>query len=594
MNYRYITLSPGAKQEVKKRMKQFQDDHPEIDLRACYSAILKIDRNIADKIFDISKEGLTTVEDLIYDMLDIPEGMPIEIYDAFSSYIDTKKSHFRVIFRLKDLTQMPFYEGQEINFILDEKEARRSDIPEIISLHKIDTVNGLEAEEFLKRRKAYIAAIREVKMTTNAKGLRVNELFKVACNPNYEINKNTLVKIAKDSLNRPLAPMELLVPPNSIKLVQETYYRYLKGSYFEDFTLPEIESITRYNLLETEKGLSIRFSSIPDRKLDEVLEVLRNKTNITLAIEGEDRQRILAKNLSFKGISVHYTCDLVTEALEDFIDRFDKQTEITVGAKDVNETTVSLTKYRVLLRELKKVVEGIPLNMPERYRFKEVYIRLGKMLKYDRKITKKNKNLESYQNENKRKSRNLVNALVKKECVCAGIAETLRQALGLVGITSKNCISQKHGGIAHEFNIVKIDGNWYNADLTWDLDSIKRGEYPIYSLKSDKEFENIHTKDPLEFHKKSEIEIKCPNSLELFLGLKIKKFLKGKLEKNLFLSQKESAQEIVASSQNEKQKRQAFLQTIKQRHTLDTAQVSTKENPNIMRKGKEKEEKGER
>lgn len=42
----------------------------------------------------------------------------------------------------------------------------------------------------------------------------------------------------------------------------------------------------------------------------------------------------------------------------------------------------------------------------------------------------------------------------------------------------------------HAWNQIKLDGVWYNMDLTWDRDRIVAGEMPLYLLKSDRDFAN--------------------------------------------------------------------------------------------------------
>ena len=50
----------------------------------------------------------------------------------------------------------------------------------------------------------------------------------------------------------------------------------------------------------------------------------------------------------------------------------------------------------------------------------------------------------------------------------------------------------------HGWNIVKVDGNWYNIDLTWDDPITKSGKHVIrydYFLKNAKEFSD-HKRNP--------------------------------------------------------------------------------------------------
>lgn len=58
-------------------------------------------------------------------------------------------------------------------------------------------------------------------------------------------------------------------------------------------------------------------------------------------------------------------------------------------------------------------------------------------------------------------------ALVLGKCVCAGYASAMQVLLTLAGIECME-VSGTGNGEAHAWNKVKIDGDWYNVDVTWD------------------------------------------------------------------------------------------------------------------------------
>ncbi len=301
---------------------------------------------------------------------------------------------------------------------------------------------------------------------------------------------------------------------------------YLTESYFAKYTPEEIKCITQFELIEKRKKLLISFESIPEEKLEEVLACLRGKENIILEINSTDLPTIIKNDISFKGIEVDYICETVAQAQEEIINRFDKA-QITVGRYDnINVEPLSLVQYKILLKKLRKMVQGISLNLPEGKRFKKVYVRVGKQLQYDNDIMEPDEELQEYQEINKNNSRNLVNALIYGRCVCSGMTETLKQALSLVGIKCINCQSEsgifKGMTMTHTFSMVRINNNWYNTDITWDEERIKRGMYPKYCLKSDEEFKKMPKKEDEPFHSKELMNVpECPKSLELFKGRKI-------------------------------------------------------------------------
>lgn len=62
---------------------------------------------------------------------------------------------------------------------------------------------------------------------------------------------------------------------------------------------------------------------------------------------------------------------------------------------------------------------------------------------------------------------NIYGALVKKEAVCTGYANAVKMLLNRVGIECHTAVGMsKNSG--HMWNQVKIDGDWYNLDVTWD------------------------------------------------------------------------------------------------------------------------------
>lgn len=71
-----------------------------------------------------------------------------------------------------------------------------------------------------------------------------------------------------------------------------------------------------------------------------------------------------------------------------------------------------------------------------------------------------------------------------------GFSEILRNILACRGIEAR-CVTAPY----HAFNQVKINGIWYNVDLTWDKGRLKQNEYPENCLLGDKNFiEDIYHK----------------------------------------------------------------------------------------------------
>ena len=76
---------------------------------------------------------------------------------------------------------------------------------------------------------------------------------------------------------------------------------------------------------------------------------------------------------------------------------------------------------------------------------------------------------------------NIYGALVRKKAVCTGYAGAMKLLLNLVGIESRTVVGMSKN-TGHMWNQVRIDGDWYNLDVTWD-DSANGGDV-LYSRYS--------------------------------------------------------------------------------------------------------------
>lgn len=87
----------------------------------------------------------------------------------------------------------------------------------------------------------------------------------------------------------------------------------------------------------------------------------------------------------------------------------------------------------------------------------------------------------------------LKGALCDKKCVCAGYVEALSLLLSKAGIECNEVygntkLADSKGFPEHVWSQVKINGKWYNCDVTWDsIQRDKRDDYE-FCLLSDSEF----------------------------------------------------------------------------------------------------------
>lgn len=87
-------------------------------------------------------------------------------------------------------------------------------------------------------------------------------------------------------------------------------------------------------------------------------------------------------------------------------------------------------------------------------------------------------------------------ALVNKSSVCEGYALAAYRMFLDTGIDCRIIVGTADGG-PHAWNIVKVDGKWYNIDLTWDDPITSNGTQVLrydYFLKNEEDFIN-HTRN---------------------------------------------------------------------------------------------------
>ena len=111
-------------------------------------------------------------------------------------------------------------------------------------------------------------------------------------------------------------------------------------------------------------------------------------------------------------------------------------------------------------------------------------------------------------------------ALVLKKAVCNGYAEGMKLLCDLSGVTCK-MISGTADGEKHAWNLIKLDKEWYHADLTWDdpePDETSRIMYPYFNV-DDYRKKDLLCEDYKSFRSKCEdiLEKKSPNSIQFMV-----------------------------------------------------------------------------
>lgn len=192
--------------------------------------------------------------------------------------------------------------------------------------------------------------------------------------------------------------------------------------------------------------------------------------------------------------------------------------------------TYDLDEYIAISEKMQELIGDIDDNLPEEEKFRIIYERVASSIVYDQVAGyPTNKKERQYSEENRLSCRNLKNGLLYGKAVCAGYADILKNACLLKGIECEyargpvdsyipmdDYLSQKeHDGTMvyrdnegviereyHAWNKVRINGQWYNVDPTWDRSYILNDVVPNYAFLSDATLKKLgrptvkHLKNP--------------------------------------------------------------------------------------------------
>lgn len=191
--------------------------------------------------------------------------------------------------------------------------------------------------------------------------------------------------------------------------------------------------------------------------------------------------------------------------------------------QELQQKPYSVDDYKLVRGKIDEIISEIPNDATEKEKFAYIYNELGKKIDYNfYAISDDGKKDEALQTS----CRNLYDGLVKGEAVCAGYADILFNTLACAEIESRYISGNRdfeNGAIitigkdnklemepGHAWNQVKLDGEWYYTDLTWDADYIKNHQIPLpYCLKSDIDFKGHDMFD----HKKKARPFPCKHTI---------------------------------------------------------------------------------
>ena len=165
--------------------------------------------------------------------------------------------------------------------------------------------------------------------------------------------------------------------------------------------------------------------------------------------------------------------------------------EVTVITADFNDLADNLEDNRSHLESQRDALIGDLYGLPDWQQEKYVHDRLASMISYSS---------ESDYNQT------LYSALCQQETVCAGYARAFQYLMTSLGVPCYYCegsalssSSADNDWDSHAWNIVLLDGSYYNVDLTWDDTSLQSTgliSYAQYNRSDyDTSFSETHIRD---------------------------------------------------------------------------------------------------
>lgn len=156
----------------------------------------------------------------------------------------------------------------------------------------------------------------------------------------------------------------------------------------------------------------------------------------------------------------------------------------------------TIAETQVVNSQVQSIVSKLDLNQKTTYdKVKTIHDYIVKNVSYDTTC----QNYSAY------------SALIKRTSVCNGYALLAYKMLTYANIPCKyvtGYVTSNGTKQEHAWNLVNVDGNWYNMDITWD-DMDKNDEILYtYFLKGSEEFNNDHIRH--ERYNYAAFQIMCP------------------------------------------------------------------------------------
>ena len=451
------------------------------------------------KNLGISEEEYNKIKKTLEEMQYEGKGFPLSSCEEIEKYVDFEKSILIINITLDDLKNgiNEKYKKQIYNLSIGVNEIEDTDV--IQGEYKITYINGCKLEEFSKRKNLYFKALAELKNVKNfdesfGRERLLRELFNSLIDPN--IDEKTVIEYARKKVN--LTEINATLPCRK-DMDQCEEYEWIMYHDFSSLLPEEIETLTKGKIIqETLNRMIIMLDKVDKEEIEKIVEVCRGRKQLVIKLLPSDINKLLALkiNLNIDEFNVEYSCNTVAQAPIELMKQLGISHVLIGAAENPNVQPMTIDAYEEIYNKLIDITKGISKDTSEYKMVKKIYKRLGKILSYDEEQDSRERNGKIEFDDNFYKCRNLEHGLLNGKCVCVGYSEILKQVLSLVEIECNICSSEiTEDGECHSYNQIKVDGVWYNADLTWDCENIKRNKKMQYFLKSDKDFRKVSQKE---------------------------------------------------------------------------------------------------
>lgn len=295
-----------------------------------------------------------------------------------------------------------------------------------------------------------------------------------------------------------------------------------KQTFYQTFFSIADELISRNNLdynTQIEQLLKILSHIDPIEFFELFGDKLTSTNEFSLQVYSITSDKINRLNkLAAQGFSLSVTIHIKSAANLSIEQLNSLHPNIKISQIEINDTNLTywqkkpytVPQYTQCRETIDDILKGIDLSRNpddpncEKKIFGKVIRRLAHRMTYDYELYKKiddetiNSD-ESFQCQTMYGALTVADTEGKGLSVCAGISETARNVFKCCGIDilvvsgDRKEITYVNGEkkeklSGHQWNLIKLDGEWYWMDLTWAMNYIVLGQTPLYLLKSDADF----------------------------------------------------------------------------------------------------------